>query len=272
MIFQQLSPKEARKRLRVAFVSSCLPRQCGIATFTNNLSIALHQVIGTDSISYVAMHNGLEPLDYPSQVQFQIQQERIEDYRKAADFLNNSEIDLVSLQFEFGLFGGSNGDYIVEFLNRLQKPVVTTLHTVLGKPTPGQNKAFIEVAAFSQALVVMNSLAINMLTDVYEVPSDKINMIYHGVPDNFYVDPSYYKSKLQLEDRQIILTFGFLSPNKGIENMIKAMSPVAKKYPRALYIVLGITHPVVKQQHGEAYRESLKQLIRKTTCRITSSL
>ncbi|MDO9536543.1 MAG: glycosyltransferase [Bacillota bacterium] len=262
MLLPQLSPKEARNRLRVAFVSSCLPRQCGIATFTNNLSIALHQVIGTDSISYVAMHNTLEPLDYPPQVQFQIQQEKLEEYRKAADFLNKSEVDLVSLQFEFGLFGGSDGNYIVEFLNRLQRPVVTTLHTVLEKPTPGQNKAFIEVAAFSQALVVMNNLAINMLTDVYEVPSDKINMIYHGVPDNFYVEPLYYKNRLQLEDRQIILTFGFLSPNKGIENMIKAMSPVAKKNPGALYIILGITHPVVKQQHGEVYRESLQRLVR----------
>ncbi len=253
--------KKARKRLRVAFVSSCLPRRCGIATFTKNLSTALHQVIGTDSISYVAMHNTVEPLDYSPQVEFQIQQGRLEDYRKAAEFLNNSEVDLVSLQHEFGLFGGQDGDYIVEFLSHLQKPVVTTLHTVLGKPTSGQNKALIEVAAFSQALVIMNSIAINMLTDVYEVPSSKINMIYHGVPDNFYVDPAYFKAKLQLENREIILTFGFLSPNKGIENMIKAMSPVIKKHPQALYIVLGITHPGVRQEHGEVYRESLQQLV-----------
>ena len=261
MILPQFSSKDAKKRLRVAFVSSCLPRRCGIATFTDNLSTALRQVIGTDSISYVAMHNTAEPLDYPPQVEFQIQQGEFEDYRKAAEFINNSEVDLVSLQHEFGLFGGADGDYIVEFLNHLQKPVVTTLRTVLAKPTSGQNKALIEVAAFSQALVIMNSMAIDMLTDIYEVPSSKINMIYHGVPDNFYVDPAYFKAKLQLDDREIILTFGFLSPNKGIENMIKAMAAVIKKHPRALYIVLGITHPGVKQKHGEVYRESLQQLV-----------
>ena len=262
MFLPQFSSKEARKRLRVAFVSSCLPRRCGIATFTNSLSIALQQVIGTDSISYVAMHNTTELLDYSPKVQFQIQQEKLKEYRKAADFINNSEVDLVSLQHEFGLFGGQDGDYIVEFLNHLQKPVVTTLHTVLEKPTPGQSKVLIEVAAFSQALVIMNSMAINMLTDIYEVPAHKINMIYHGVPDNYFLDPAYYKSKLHLADRNIILTFGFLSPNKGIENMIKAMSSVTNKHPRTLYIVLGITHPAVKRQHGEAYRESLHRLVR----------
>ncbi|MBS3948453.1 MAG: glycosyltransferase [Dethiobacter sp.] len=261
MFLPHASPKEVKKRLRIALVGSHLPRQCGIATFAASLSRALEGIMGRDSTWFVALNNN-EHYDYPSKVIYQIEQDRLENYQTAAELINSSEIDIVSLQHEFGLFGGPDGIHIVEFLNHLQKPVVTTFHTVLEKPSSSQKKAFIEVAAFSQALVVMNERAIAMMTDIYNIPPSKIHLIQHGVPDAFYIDPAYYKHQLQLSERFVVLTFGFLSPNKGIEIMLKAMPAVVKKHPAVLYIVLGVTHPTVKKRHGEEYRESLKNLVK----------
>lgn len=251
-----------KKRLRIAFISSCLPRRCGIATFTDSLSKALESNLGRNASFFIALNNIKEGYSYPPEVLFQIEQDKLADYRSAAALINSCNVDLVSLQHEFGLFGGPDGNYIVELLGNLTKPVVTTLHTVLTRPTPGQYKAFIEVAAFSQHLVVMNELALNILKDIYDIQEQKINLIYHGVPDIPYIDPLFYKHQLNLVDRQVILTFGFLSPNKGIELMIEALPPVAKKHPEALYIILGITHPVVKRHHGEEYRGMLEKMVK----------
>ena len=256
MFLPQLSPREVKKRLRIAFVSSCLPRKCGIATFSANLSKALEVILGQGTTCFAALNNN-EQYEYPPGVLCQIEQENPEDYLKAAKIINDSAVDVVSLQHEFGLFGGRDGIYIVDFLNHLQKPVVTTFHTVLENPSPGQKKAFIEVAVFSQALAVMNETAIKIMTEMYEIPRDKIYLIPHGVPDIFYIDPAFYKQQLQLNGRFVILTFGFLSPNKGIEVMLQALPPVIEKHPETLYIVLGITHPEVRKLHGEEYRESL---------------
>ncbi|MBT9139761.1 MAG: Phosphatidyl-myo-inositol mannosyltransferase [Dehalococcoidia bacterium] len=255
------SPKEVKKRLRIALVGSHLPRKCGIATFATSLSGALEGIIGRDSTLFVALNNN-ERYDYPSKVIYQIKQDCLEDYQNAADLINSSAVDIVSLQHEFGLFGGPEGIHIVEFLSYLQKPVVTTFHTVLEKPSASQKKALIGVAAFSQALVVMNERAIAILTDIYNIPHAKIHLIQHGVPDTFYIDPSYYKHQLQLAGHFVILTFGFLNPNKGIEIMLKAMPPVVEKHPEVLYIVLGVTHPTVKKHHGEEYREGLENLVK----------
>ncbi len=262
MFLPQLSPREVKKRLRIAFVGSCLPRKCGIATFSASLSQAQEIILGRGATSFVALNNN-QQYDYPASVIYQIEQGNPDDYRKAAELINASAVDVVSLQHEFGLFGGPDGIYIVDFLNHLQKPVVTTLHTVLENPSPGQRKAFMEVALFSQALVVMNEMAITIMTDKYDIPRNKIHLIPHGVPDTFYLDPSFYKHQLQLSGRFVILTFGFLSPNKGIEVMLQALPPVVKKHPETLYIILGITHPEVKKHHGEAYRESLVALAKR---------
>ena len=263
MFLPQLSPKEVKKRLRIAFVGSCLPRKCGIATFTASLSQALEKYLGRGTACYIALNNN-QQYDYLPSVICQIEQDTPQDYRKAAEMINNSAVDVVSLQHEFGLFGSPDGMHIIEFLNHVQKPVVTTLHTVLGKPTPGQNKAFIEVAAFSQTLVVMNEMAIDIMTERYEIPRAKIRLIPHGVPDSFYIDPSYYKHGLQLTGRFVILTFGFLTPNKGIETMLQALPAVIEKHPETLYIILGITHPVLQKNQGEGYRESLIDLVKQT--------
>lgn len=265
MFEQQDDTQKVRKRLKVAFVSSCLPRRCGIATFTNSLSKALETELGRNSSVFVAMNNTKKGYDYPPEVVFQVQQDNLEDYRRAAEFINASDVDLVSLQHEFGLFGGEDGIYITELLGHLNKPVVTTLHTVLTQPTPGQYRALIEIAAFSQYLVVMNRLALNILRETYDIPEGKSCLIYHGVPDIPYIDSIFYKSQLGFMDREIVLTFGFLSPNKGIEIALQALPPVVEKRPQVLYIILGITHPVVKEHSGEQYREKLEKMVEELT-------
>lgn len=249
-----------KKRLRIAIVSSVLPRQCGIATFSDKLSSGLEHVLGRKATSYIAIcRNGGH--EYSTKVTFRIEQEQLEDYWRAAEHVNQSSVDVVSLQHEFGLFGGEDGQHIIEFLSRLKKPAVTTMHTVLEKPTPGQYKTLIEVAAFSWAIIVMNRTAIKILTEVYGIDASKIHLVPHGVPDVFYIAPEYYKHKLDLTDRILILTFGLLGRNKGIEIALEALRPVVKSYPDILYIVLGITHPVVKEHEGEAYREYLTNLV-----------
>ena len=260
MVLSQSSARGVKKRLQVAVVSSVLPRQCGIATFSNNISRGLGHILGREATSYVALNDD-QDYDYSHRVTFEIGQDNLEDYRAAAESINESSVDVVSLQHEYGLFGGPDGNYIVEFLSQLNKPVVTTLHTVLEKPSSGQYKTLVEVAAFSKAVVVMNRLAIKILTDVYDIPEFKIHLIPHGVADMFYIDPTYYKHQLKLTDRFVVMTFGFLSRNKGIEVAIESLCSVVKKHPDVLYIILGITHPVVKRKEGEEYREYLEALV-----------
>jgi glycosyltransferase involved in cell wall biosynthesis len=262
MFFPQLSSVELKESMQIAFVSSCLPRKCGIATFSANLSAALEKSVGPDAASFIALNNNGH-YDYPPGVIFEIGQDNLEDYYQAASLINSSAVDVVSLQHEFGLFGGPDGSYIKVFLNHLQKPVVTTFHTVLQNPSPGQKKAFMETATCSQALVVMNRLAIDMMTDIYSIPRSKIHLIPHGVREAEYKDPSYYQQQLKMQDRFLILTFGFLSPNKGIETMLEALPAVVDKHPEVLYMVLGITHPVEKKHNGETYRQSLEALVEK---------
>lgn len=255
-----VEPKEANQRLRVTIVSSVLPRKCGIATFSSNFDHGISNILGRESVNAIAVNNN-ELYEYPTKVVFQIDQENLEDYWDAADAINESITDVVSLQHEFGLYGGDDGTYIVEFLSRLNKPVITTLHTVLEKPTPNQYKTLVEVAAFSKAIIVMNRLAIKILTDVYDIPSPKIHLIPHGVTDTFHIDPVFYKYMLDLSDRLVLLTFGLLSRNKGIETVLEALPPMVEDHPEILYIVLGITHPSVKKLDGEEYRESLEAIV-----------
>jgi glycosyltransferase involved in cell wall biosynthesis len=262
MFFRQVNPQGVKDKMQIAFVSSCLPRKCGIATFSAHLSSALGNNGNHDAVSFVALNNN-ESYDYSPQVIFEIEQDSLADYRQAANLINFSAVDVVSLQHEFGLFGGPDGIYINEFLRSLKKPVVTTFHTVLQKPSIGQKKAFMDVSANSQALVVMNRLAIGFMTEVYGIPRSKIRLIPHGVSETPYREVFHDKRRLKLEDRFTILTFGFLSPNKGIETMLKALPAVVKKYSHVLYLVLGITHPVEKKHNGEVYRKSLEALVQK---------
>jgi glycosyltransferase involved in cell wall biosynthesis len=244
----------------IGIVSSCLPRKCGIATFSENLRNGLTQCADIGDVSAIALGNNGK-YDYPDHVVFEIEQENLEDYYRAAKMLNASKVDAVSLQHEFGLFGGSNGSYIRVFLKQIEKPVITTFHTIPQSPSPGQREMIREIANFSQSAVIMNSLATDIMEDVYQVPRSKIRVIPHGVSLVNYQEPAFYKNQLGLQDYLLILTFGFLSPNKGIETMLQAMPDVIEECPNALYIILGMTHPVERKHNGEMYREKLEKIV-----------
>ena len=251
----------------VSFVGTYPPRQCGIGTFTHDLGQSIAQLqgetVGTgETVRVVALSNKGGVYNYGPEVQFEIQAQHRMDYRGAADFLNLSAADVISLQHEFGIFGGDDGAYIIDLLSRLTRPVVTTLHTVLQEPTPGQLETLKTVCAHSTLVVVMAQKAIELLVNIYAVPREKILLIHHGAPDIPFLDPVYTKDQFQAEGRRVILTFGLLSPNKGIEVAIEAIASVVEEFPDLLYIVLGATHPEVKRLFGEEYRLSLERLVK----------
>ena len=245
---------------RIAFLGTYVPRRCGIATFTADLSGAVAAAAPRSEVWAVAMNDQTGGHRYPHRVKFEIKEKRRADYRLAAEFLNMSDVSVLSLQHEYGIFGGPDGRYVLELVRRLRLPVVTTLHTVLREPTPGQRSTLRELAAVSDRLVVMAERAIEFLHDIYGVPSSQVEHIPHGIPDRPFVDPNYYKDKFGVEGRRVILTFGLLSPGKGIESMIEALPLVTERYPDAVYVVLGATHPHVQATMGQEYRTKLQTL------------
>jgi glycosyltransferase involved in cell wall biosynthesis len=242
---------------RVAFIGNSLPRRCGIATFTTDLQQAISASHSDLETGTVAMTDHGHAYDYPSEVSFQINDGTIEEYVDAADFLNAGRFDVVCLQHEFGIFGGEAGAHILALLSRLTVPVVTTLHTVLSEPTAVQRVVLERIVDASSKVIVMAKKARELLRGVYQVPDDKIEVIPHGIPDVAFVAPTAAKAKLGFSGRSVILTFGLLSPNKGIEVMIDAMPSILKRCPEAVYVVLGATHPNLVRDQGETYRESL---------------
>ena len=245
---------------RVAFVGNFLPRQCGIATFTTDLCAALAAEYGDGRLFAIPVNDPESHYEYPEQVRLELEQEDLESYSRAADFLNFNGNDLVCLQHEYGIYGGSAGSHILTLLRKLKMPLVTTLHTVLREPDADQKKVLKEIAQLSDRMVVMSKLAAHLLRDVYSVPSAKIDVIPHGVPDLPFMDPNYFKDKFGTEGKSVLLTFGLLSPNKGIENVIQALPAILKKHPNVVYIVSGVTHPHIRRREGERYREELQAL------------
>ncbi|MEE9212019.1 MAG: glycosyltransferase family 4 protein, partial [Phycisphaeraceae bacterium] len=241
----------------VALLGDYLPRRCGIATFTTDLAEALAAADPSTQVWAVAMNDRPEGYRYPPRVWFEVNQKRLGEYRLAADFLNMSKADVVCVQHEYGIFGGPDGKHVLELLRRLRMPVVTTLHTVLNKPTDSQREVLMKIAESSDRLVVLADRAVQFLRDIYKVPENKIVMIPHGIPDVPFVDPNFYKDHFDVEGKKVILTFGLLSPSKGIENMIDAMPKIVAKHPDVVYIVLGATHPGVLAEQGEDYRTGL---------------
>lgn len=242
---------------RIAFIGNSLPRRCGIATFTTDLQNAVAASRGDLETVIVAMTDHGQIYDYPSTVGFQINDTRPEDYIRAAEFLNSGRFDAVSLQHEFGIFGGEAGSHILALLSRLTMPVVTTLHTVLSEPTKAQREVLVRIIGISSRVVVMAEKGRELLRTVCQVPDEKIEIIPHGIPEFAFVEPDAAKAKLGFSDKAVILTFGLLSPNKGIEVMIDAMPSIMKTRPDAVYVVLGATHPNLVRDQGEAYRASL---------------
>jgi glycosyltransferase involved in cell wall biosynthesis len=245
---------------KVAVIGNYLPRQCGIATFTTDLVEAISTVAPDAQCFAVAMNDTPEGYRYPAKVRFEINQNVPADYSLAADFLNMNQIDAVCLQHEYGIFGGPAGVNILKLLQKLRMPVVTTLHTVLSKPSLEQKKVFADLADLSEKLVVICPRAQEILHKIYSVPEKKVVFIHHGIPDISFVDPSFHKDRFGVEGRHVILTFGLLSPSKGLEYMIKALPEIVDHHPDVVYIILGATHPHIKRQHGEEYRVGLQQL------------
>lgn len=248
---------------RIALVGTYLPRQCGIGTFTKDLRDSLDTHPRTRDTLVLALDDISGGYAYPEEVRFQIRAFHQEDYRRAAELLNINQVDVAIIQHEFGIFGGADGSYILDLAAHLRMPVVTTLHTVLMKPSPGQAKIILELAKYSDRLVVMSHKAVRMLQEVYEVPRKKIAFIPHGIPDVPFVDPVFHKDQFGLEERQVLLTFGLLSPGKGIEVALRALPGIIDRHPEAVYLVLGATHPHVLRKEGDAYRHQLERLAEK---------
>jgi glycosyltransferase involved in cell wall biosynthesis len=247
---------------RIAVIGNSLPRRCGIATFTTDLQRAISTSRSNLETSIVAMTDHGQTYDYPASVALQVRDDSIEEYVRAAAFLNAGRFDVVCLQHEFGIFGGEAGAHILELLSRLTMPVVTTLHTVLAKPNAAQRAVLERIVEASAKIVVMANKGRELLRSVYRVPDDKIEVIAHGIPDFPFVEPDTAKAKLGFGGRSVILTFGLLSPSKGIEVMIDAMPAILKRRADAVYVVLGATHPNLVRDQGEAYRESLMTRVR----------
>ncbi|MFI5452573.1 glycosyltransferase [Pedobacter sp. UC225_61] len=252
--------------MKIAYISTYPPRECGLATFNHNLIKAIcsnfddENLIETSVV--IAMNNGddKEEYNYPKEVKFVIRQHVQEDYNEAAAFINASDVDACIVQHEFGIYGGEDGLFVLPFLNQLEKPIISILHTVLNSPTFLQKAIIKEVAKKSAKVVVMGGKAVGFLTDIYHVPEQKIQLIMHGVPDLEAPTLNPVKTLPQLKDKKILLTFGLISRNKGLETVVKALPAIVKEHPNAVYVILGNTHPGVVKNSGEEYREYLKNL------------
>jgi glycosyltransferase involved in cell wall biosynthesis len=255
--------KESFKPRKIAFVGDYLPRKCGIATFTADLLAAVATAHPQTQCLSVSVNDIQEGYEYPEEVRFEIEEQDLSSYLRAADFLNIGNVDIVCLQHEFGIFGGPAGGHILAFLRELRMPVVTTLHTVLREPRVDQRRVMQELISLSTRLVVMAERGRQMLQEVYHAPLAKIDLIPHGIPDVGFVDPTYFKDQFGVEGRVVLLTFGLLSPNKGIEYVLNALPEIVAEFPDVVYIVLGGTHPNELREHGEAYRLGLEMLAKK---------
>src|SRR5579863_6230261 len=245
---------------RIAVIGNYLPRQCGIATFTTDLCGAIAAEYGTARLMALPVNDTAQGYDYPARVRWSLSQDDLASYQAAAEFLNFNNIDLVCLQHEYGIFGGPAGSHILHLLRGLKMPVVTTLHTVLREPDPNQLRIMEEIAELSDRLIVMSQLSSQFLQEIFKVPGRKIDMVPHGVPDLPFLDPNFYKDRFGVEGKAVLLTFGLLSPNKGIENVIQAPPEILSRHKNVVYIVAGATHPHILRREGDKYRASLQAL------------
>ena len=247
---------------RIAVIGNHLPRQCGIATFTTDLSDAITAEYGAAVLSVVAVNDHESSYAYPTRARFQIAEGDISSYRATANFLNAGNVDLVCLQHEYGIFGGKAGSHVLELLQRLTMPVVTTLHTVLSQPDLDQRKVMQQIAARSDRLIVMSEHSSRVLQDVFGVPGEKIDLVPHGIPDLPFVQPENYKDLLGVAGKLVLLTFGLLSANKGFETVIRALPRILGRHNDVVYVIAGATPPHVRAREGDRYRDQLQALAR----------
>ena len=241
-------------------IGNYLPRHCGIATFTTDLCEAISAEYGTARLLALPVNDTEQGYDYPARVRWSLAQDDVASYQEAAEFLNFHNIDMVCLQHEYGIFGGPAGSHILHLLRGLKMPVVTTLHTVLREPDADQLRVMEEIAELSDRLIVMSQLSSQFLQEIFKVPGSKIDMVPHGVPDLPFLDPNFYKDRFGVEGKAVLLTFGLLSPNKGIENVIQAMPEILAEHKNVVYLVAGATHPHILRREGDKYRASLQAL------------
>jgi len=245
---------------RIAFIGNYAPRRCGIATYTRDLRCAVAGHAAQSDCLVVAMNESGAAHAYPEEVRFECPDHDPQAYRRAADFLNLLNADVVSLQHEYGIFGGEAGSHVLTLLHDLRAPVHTTLHTVLARPTESQKRVMDEVIRLSARLAVMTDRGRTLLEEVYGVAADRIDVIPHGIPEMEFIDPHFHKDRFGLAGKDVLLTFGLLSPNKGIETVIAALPRILSEHPQVIYVVLGATHPQLLRSEGDRYRESLVKL------------
>jgi glycosyltransferase involved in cell wall biosynthesis len=244
----------------IAVIGNHLPRQCGIATFTTDLCNAIGEEYKRAQLLVVAVNDPGSHYEYPSRVRFELVEDDPSSYEDAANFLNSSNIATVSLQHEYGIYGGPAGSLILRLMRRLKMPVVTTLHTALRAPDANQRIVMEEVAALSDRLIVMSKHSVQILREVFHVPEEKIDLIPHGIPELPFGDPDLYKNSTEMEGKTVLLTLGLLSPNKGIERVIEALPRIVAENPDVIYVIVGATHPHIRQREGDQYRIQLQSL------------
>ncbi|WP_404713509.1 glycosyltransferase family 4 protein [Sphingomonas sp. MMS24-J13] len=262
LVAKSTLPPATRATPEIALIGNFLPRLCGIATFTTHLHEALRSLPDRPAVDVYAMVDPGRTYDFPAAVTMPIDQEDRGSYRRAAWRIQASGARLVWVQHEYGIFGGPAGEYLFDLLDAVPQPVVATLHTVLEAPNDDQRRVLDKLAARASLLIVMAERARTLLQRVYRVPASKIAVIEHGVPDRGYVSPSAARQCFGAEDRKTIMTFGLLSPDKGIENMIRAMPAILARCPEAIYRIVGATHPHLVAHEGERHRENLQALAR----------
>jgi len=253
--------------MKIAYISTHPPRECGIATFNQNLMRAINanfpergSLVNGGFVVALNDSENLQEYEYPEEVKYIIRQNHQKDYIRAANFINTSDTDVCLMEHEFGIYGGESGIYILPLLNRLEKPLISILHTVLKDPSYVQRIIIREIAEQSSKIIVMSQRAVEFLTSIYDVPAEKIQIIEHGVPDVEASKNNPVKLLSQFKNRRVLLTFGLISRNKGLETVIRALPKIVAKHPDVMYVVLGNTHPGVLKNSGEEYRDHLKTL------------
>lgn len=255
--------------MKIAYISTYPPRECGLATFNQNLMRAINANFPGRKLaesSFVVALNDSESLtayEYPEEVKFVVRQNHQKDYIRAANFINTSDADACIMEHEFGIYGGESGIYVLPLINRLQKPLISILHTVLREPSYVQRIIIREIAEQSAKIIVMSQRAVEFLINIYDVPASKIQIIEHGVPDLEAPEHNPVKNQVAFKNKRVMLTFGLISRNKGLETVVKALPKIVEKHPDVMYVILGNTHPGVIKNSGEEYRDHLKSLAAK---------
>ena len=264
--------EQQERRVRAIYVASYIPRKCGIATFTKDLTNAINVLNPYNLAEIMAINDNNNTYDYPWEVKFRINQEDLKTYIAAAEYINNSSAEIVCFQHEFGLFGGKNGEYVVPFLEQIKKPIVTVFHTVPERPLGAQKEIIRSIGNLSVACVAMIDGIVERLVGTYGVSKKKVVVIPHGVPDIPFGATEYFKKQEKLAGKFVLTSINLLSSNKGLEFAIEAAARVVKKIPNFVYLVIGETHPVVKRKFNEEYRKKLEAQVKALRVKTRSNL